>query len=166
MIIKLLFKLQKLDRNKYRKRALISGIILITILALDLHRFGAWYMESRTYVKPYWTAGMLIISYPLFKYSLSGLVQYLAAREMFGTIYFIVFYIAALPFCIMNPYVFEIFRKNINWYDTNYFSSGSDFYIGIASIILTPLAYIAVAMAAEYYSDNIGPWLEKKIRGD
>ncbi len=167
LLTKLFIKLQKLDRNKYRKRALISGTILITILALDLHRFGAWYMESRTYVKPYWIPGILIVSYPMFKYSLSGLIQYLASRQMFRALYFLMFFIAALPFSFCNPQTLRIFAWGGRpWYEKDIFSSGAEFYIGLAWIIPTVLIFMVISLAVGYYNDHIWPWLEKKISGE
>ena len=160
---------QKLDRNKYRKRALISGIILIIILILDLHRFGAWYMESRTYVKPYWLPGMLIVSYPMLKYSISGLIQYLSAKEMFKILHFAMFYISSAPFTFPVAVVYLrsfLFKDVLPWYEKDIFNPGPEFYLGVLLVILSPLPYIALALFEEFQATYIWPWIEKKISGE
>jgi hypothetical protein len=118
-------------------------------------------------VKPYWLLGILIISYPLFKYALAGLIQYLASRQMFRILYFLMFFIAVLPFSFCNPYTLRIFAwpGDRHWYEKNIFSSGAEFYIGLAWIILTALIIMGISLAVGYFNDHIWPWIEKKISG-
>lgn len=146
MIAKIFIKLNKLDREKYRIKAVTAGFLIILILLLDLHRFGAWYYGYRTYIKTHWFILLLILFYPVFKYTFAGLIQYLAANKMFKTLYFIMYFIAALPFSICNPYVLQIFAwpGDRQWYELNIFNTGPEFYYGLAWIIPTTLVYIVV----------------------
>ena len=145
MITKIFIRLNKLDREKYRTRAVTAGLLIIFILLLDLHRFGAWYYGYRTYIKTHWFILLLILFYPVFKYTFAGLIQYLAANKMFKTLYFIMYFITALPFSICNPYVLQIFAWGDKpWYQLSYFNSGIEFYYGLAWIIPSTLIYMAI----------------------
>lgn len=150
MLTRLFIKLNKLNRQGYKIKALVSGLLLIFILLLDLHRFGAWYYGYRTYVKIYWIPVLLFVSFPLVKYALAGLIQYLAANKMFKTLHFVMFFIAALPFSFCNPYVLQLFAwpGDRHWYEKNIISSGPEFFYGLAWIIPSTLIYMAVAWVA------------------
>ena len=152
MMTSIFIKLNKLDLKAYRKKAIVSGLLLILILALDLHRFGAWYEGHRSYVKTNWIFICAALSYPLVKYALAGLIQYLAANKMFKTLHFAMFFIVALPFSFWNPYVLQMFAWGGRpWYELNYLSSGPEFYMGLAWIIPTTLAYMAIAYTVDRF---------------
>lgn len=152
MMTSIFIKLNQLDREEYRIKALVSGFLIIFILLLDFHRFGAWFLGYRTYIKSYWVPVTLFAGYPVLKYALAGLIQYLAANKMFKTLHFAMFFIAALPFSFWNPYVLQMFTWGGRpWYELNYLSSGPEFYMGLAWIIPTTLAYMAIAYTVDRF---------------
>jgi hypothetical protein len=152
MMTSAFIKLNKLDLEEYKIRAYVSGFLIIFILLLDLHRFGAWFLGYRTYIKSYWVLVMLVVSYPLVKYALAGLIQYMTDNKMFKALHFAMFFIAALPFSFCNPLTWTIFAWGGRpWYEVNYFSTGIDLYMGLAWIIPSTLAYMAIAYTVDRF---------------
>jgi len=153
MITSAFIKLNRLDLKTYRTKAIVSGFIIIFILLLDLHKFGAWYLGYRTYNKPYWIPFILFISFPLIKYALAGLIQFLSVNKMFKTLHFAMFFIAALPFSFCNPYIWQMFAWGGRpWYYKSMFNTGPEFYIGLACIIPSTLAYMGVAYVVDRFN--------------
>ena len=153
MMTSIFIKLNKLNREEYRIKAIVSGFLIIFILLLDLHRFGAWFLGYRTYIKSYWVPVMLFVGYPILKYALAGLIQFMADRKMFKTLHFVMFFIAALPFSFCNPECWQIFAWGGRpFYEKNIFHNGPEFYHGLAWIIPTTLIYMAVAWVVDRFN--------------
>lgn len=144
MMTSIFIKLNKLDLKAYRKKALAAGLLLILILALDLHRFGAWYDGNRSYVKTNWILICAGLSYPLVKYALAGLIQYFTTRKMFTALYILLFYATVFP--ISSLLTVAYFKRSMEWYEKNYFIDDKQFLIAVIAVFVFPLVYMVAAL--------------------
>ncbi len=154
-MIWLLKKLSGVDLAEYRKRAFISGMIIILILALDLHRFGAWYYGYRTYLRPWSVPVLLITAFPFIKYACAMIVQYAVRMKKFNLMFYVMVFAASLPFSFCNPHVnWNIFNWNKSWYDLSWFRSGTQLLTGIGYMIVTTLGITAFTLFCKWIFDE------------
>ncbi len=166
-MIWLLKRLSGIDLVLYRKKGMISGLIIIFILALDLHRFGAWYYGYRTYLKPWSVPVLLIIAFPFIKYTCAMLVQYAVNMKKFDYILYVMTFFACLPFSVGNPYVLPyIFDFSKEWYDKGIFNSWPQVLAGAVHIFFTTLGLTVLSLFCKWvYDEDAGfPGFRKVIR--
>ena len=154
-MIWLLKRLSGVDLTEYKKRAFISGMIIILMLALDLHRFGAWYYGYRTYLRPWSIPVLLITASPFIKYASAMLVQYAVRMKKFNYIFYVMVFAVSLPFSFCNPHVhWNIFNWNKPWYDLSWFRSGTQLLTGIAYMIITTTVITAFSLFCKWVFDG------------
>jgi hypothetical protein len=166
-MIWLLKRLSGADLTAWRKRAFISGLIIIIILALDLHRYGAWYYGYRTYLRPWSVTVLLITAFPFIKYTLAMIIQYAVRLEKFNCIFYVMVFAASLPFSFCNPdVIWNIFNWNKPWYDLRWFRSGTQLLTGIGYMFATTLGITAFTLLCEWVFDEGAamPRLRKVLR--
>jgi hypothetical protein len=134
-MIKILNFLNRLKLPKIKQRVNVSGVILIIILLLDLHRFGAWYIGNQSYIKPYGLSLILVSGLPLFIYVLAAAVQYCVRHKCFTLLYMSRIFLFCLPLSIFNPVTIgSIFLQDSTWMDQSIFRPlDFKFFIGIAA---------------------------------
>ena len=138
---KILIHLNTRDLNKIRPRVVVSGVILIIILSLDLHRYGAWYTGNAAYIKYHWIPVLCLPGYFVARHAAAIFVQWCVRRDLWWTLYCIGIYVWCLPFALLlaNQYLF----KSPVWYDPSIFRPGDrTFLLGLTILIGFPLGII------------------------
>lgn len=127
--------INRINLSHLRRYAVISGILLIIILILDLHRYGAWYTGNQCFMRPYGPGLIITTGLPFFVYVIAGAVQFALDREWFMMIYLLRIFVFCLPFGVFNEYTLKyVFTKDI-WYEKFIFRPVDLYFcIGIASM--------------------------------
>ncbi len=102
--------------DRYYRRAKVSGGLLLVILALDLHRYGAWFTGNSGYLYPYAVPILLVISLPFQVYAAAVTLDWFVRRKHFNLLAVI---IIGLTIYIMLFLMFGwgIFNTGNTWYD-------------------------------------------------
>ncbi|GEM_PF-3598055 len=116
-MIKIFKYLKSINLINIKRYADVSGTLLVIILALDLHRFGAWYTGDATYLYPYALPVLLVLGAPVVLYAAAAGTQRAVAREQYTLLYLSGLFVCCLPFTLWNPFVFDKIFKAEKWYD-------------------------------------------------
>jgi len=136
--MKLINWLNSIHLERIRQRVVVSGAILFLIIALDVHRFGAWYTGNQCHMKPYGFSLLCLATFPLILYAAAYYVQFCINRKLYTILYLTRIYF----FCmIMSPFFAAPFLLNDNsiWYKKDLFRSDINLLYGIAILFLSPL---------------------------
>ena len=137
-MIKIINFLNKRDIQKLKSRADVSGWLLIIILSLDIHRFGAWYTGNQAHVRPYILPFLCLAGIPIIIYVLAAAVQYCVRRKWFTMLYLSGIYVCSLPFSIFNFDALKYIFKTPVWYNDSIFEPiNLNFFKGVGLLLLT-----------------------------
>ena len=135
--------LNRINLPKLRVRAEASGVLVIVILVLDLHRFGAWYTGNQCHVKPNAFAALFIAGLPLGIYCAGWVVQKIISKGWMMLLYMIRLYIYFLPLGLLNKFTIEHVFKDPIWYDDTVLRVADfDFFLGILTALALPAVYV------------------------
>ena len=79
-----------LKMTRHRGRAEVSACLLLFILVLDLHRYGAWYSGNRCFLRPYAVPVLIIIAMPFIIYAMAVMIRWFIKTERFNLLVFII----------------------------------------------------------------------------
>jgi hypothetical protein len=113
--------------NRYRGRAEVSAFMTVFILALDLHRYGAWYRGNASFLRPYAIPVLLIVSSPFIIYVLASLLRWFVCTGRYNMLAFcavtVFLYCAIMMFWwpALLPARYDWLTMNLPWYlDTEF----------------------------------------------
>ncbi|PKL19583.1 MAG: hypothetical protein CVV49_00670 [Spirochaetae bacterium HGW-Spirochaetae-5] len=137
-MIKIINFLNRRDLQKLKSRADVSGWLLIIILSLDIHRFGAWYTGNQAHIRPYIFPFLCLAGIPIIIFVMAGAVQYCVRRQWFTLLYLSGIYVCALPFSIFNFDALKYIFKKPLWYNASIFEPiDLNFFKGVGLLMLT-----------------------------
>jgi len=136
--MKLINWLNSIHLERIRQRVVVSGAILFLIIALDIHRFGAWYTGGAAHMKQYGFSLLCLATFPLILYAAAAYVQFCIIRKLYTILYLTRIYL----FCMIISSMFAtpfIFNDNSIWYNKDIFRSDINLMYGIAIMCVSPL---------------------------
>ncbi len=147
-MVRVINYLNKLDLPKLKSRADVSGWLLIIILSLDIHRFGAWYTGNQAHIRPFVFPFLCLAGIPIIIYVLAAAVQYCVRQRKFTLLYLSGLYICSLPFSIFNFDVLKYLFKKPVWYNPSIFEPiDLNFLKGVGLLLLTSAGITAGLIA-------------------
>jgi hypothetical protein len=146
-MISLINFLNRINLSKLRPRAEASGMIVIVIFLLDLHRFGAWYFGNQCHLKDYGLPMLAVAGMPFVIYTMAMVVQRIISNGWFMVLYIFRIYLFLLvPGMINEITLYAVFKDPV-WYSPSIFRPFDFmFFKGIAVMLLLTGAYTTVLM--------------------
>ena len=161
--MKIINWLNSIDLLKIRRRVTVSGVILFLIVALDLHRFGAWYTGNSAHMKQYGLSLLCLASFPLVVYATAMFTQFCVSRKLLIILYFTRIYLYCLP--ISSFFALQYMLNDSNaWYNVSIFREyDQTFLYGIGFALLSPLLVI-MCLAILGYLYKCGDLIISKLQ--
>ncbi|PKL18214.1 MAG: hypothetical protein CVV49_07100 [Spirochaetae bacterium HGW-Spirochaetae-5] len=137
--------LNRINLSRLRPRAEVSGMIVIVIFLLDLHRFGWWYSGNQCHMKIYGLPMLAVAGMPFVIYALASAVQGIISRGWYMVLYIFRIYLFLLvPGMINDITISGVFQEPV-WYSPSIFRPFDFMFLkGIAAMMLLTGAYTAV----------------------
>jgi len=128
-----------------RPRAEVSGIMVIVILLLDLHRFGAWYTGNQCHMKVYGLPMLLIAGTPFVVYIMAIAVRKIISRGWYMLLYaFRIYPFFLVPGMINKITIESLFNEPVWYFDSIFRPFDFMFFEGVAVMLLLAGLYTAV----------------------
>jgi len=137
--------LNSINLGRLRLRAEVSGWMVIFILLLDIHRFGAWYTGNQCHMKGYGIAMLLVAGMPFVVYTAALTVQKIISKGWYMALYIFRIYLFFLVPGMLNPITIKTIFKEQVWYSTSVFRPVDFAFVkGVVAMLLLAGAYTAV----------------------
>ncbi len=144
-MLKIIKYLNSINLTKLKRYANMSGSLLVIILALDLHRYGAWFTGDATFLYPYALPVLLVLGAPVIVYAAAAAVQKAVSSKRYTLLYLVSLYICCLPFGLWNPVTIERIFKDDKWYNPGILRPvDAAFITGILASLITAAGIVLV----------------------
>lgn len=164
-MVKIFKYLKSINLIKIKRYADVTGTLLVIILALDLHRYGAWYTGDATYLYLYALPVLLVLGAPVVLYAAAAGTQRAIAREQYTLLYLSGLFVCCLPFTLWNPIVFDKIFKAEKWYDPGILRPVDATFIKgvLASLIIAAVIVLILWLLGKLYSLSSRSKIIRKI---
>ena len=123
-MIKIIIKLSKIKLSLMVRQARVSGIMIILVILLDLHKFGAWYTGNETkYRQPYGLSLILVGGVPFIIYCSAAIVQIAVKLKLYSVLYLSPVFFFTLPFTLCRE---DSSRRILKYSAVNWIDQGRD----------------------------------------
>jgi hypothetical protein len=140
--------LQKM--NRYRGRAEVSAFMLVVILVLDLHRYGAWYSGNRAFLKPYAVPMLILLSMPLIIYASAVILRRFVMKGRYNLLTFCA--VTVFLYCVIMFFCWPAFLPDSkDWLSANMAFVFDMKFLKTACIPLAPAAFFAYFIITERF---------------
>ncbi len=166
-MIRVIVFLNRLNTFKIKRYADVTGLLLVIILALDLHRYGAWLTGDATFLYPYAHPVLLVLGAPVVLYAAAAGVQKAVAGERYTLLYLSGLFVCSLPYTLWNPIVFDKMFKAERWYDPGILRPVDVAFIKgvIASLIAAAGIVLMLWLLGQLYRlASHGPLMQKILK--